>query len=53
MCGCPECVVLNGKVLLAWENGSVQITFRSESRSTFRVKHTGNLYPRVRVDYTG
>ena len=35
---CPDCGVLNGKVLLAWENGSVQITFRPESRSTFRVK---------------
>src|SRR5665647_1356091 len=43
MCGCPDCGVLNGKVLLAWENGSVQITFRSESRSTFRVKRTGSM----------
>jgi Transposase DDE domain group 1 len=52
MCGCPDCGVLNGKVLLAWENGSVQITFRSESRSTFRVKRTGSMYPLVRVDST-
>ena len=44
--------MLNGKVLLTWENGSVQITFRPES-STFKVKRTARVYPPVRVDSSG